>query len=132
MREDMNGKKKRLLFDLVLIFTLIAVSLSVFLFTELFRDTGEYVVVTVDGERVAKFSLFKDGEYTLNGGTNILVIEGGEAYMKHASCPDKTCVTIGGKISRSGERIICLPNSLIVEVRGGEDILVSFGGLLCR
>jgi hypothetical protein len=52
--------------------------------------------------------------------------------MKSADCPDKTCVTIGGRISRAGERIVCLPNSLIIEIRGGEDILVSLGVVRCR
>ena len=125
-------KRKRLLFDLVLVVILIVFALSVFLITELTRPGGKSVVVTVGGERVAEFSLFKNGEYILNGGTNLLVIENGAAYIKSASCPDKTCVTVGGKISRAGERIICLPNSLIVEVKGEDEILVSFGGMLCR
>ena len=125
MREGAYIKRRKLLFDLVLIFLLITVALSVFIITEITRPQGETVVVTVAGERVAKFPLSRDGEYSLNGGTNVLVIESGAAYIKSATCPDKTCVTIGGKISRAGERIICLPNSLIIEVEGGEDILVS-------
>ena len=125
-------KRKKLLFDLVLVFSLIAVALSVFLFTELTRAPGERVAVILNGKLVAEYPLSEDGEFLLNGGTNLLVIEGGAAYMKSADCPDKTCVTIGGRISRAGERIVCLPNSLIIEIRGGEDILVSLGVVRCR
>ena len=132
MRACVGEKRKKLLFDLVLIFALIAVALSVFLFTELFREDGKRVVVTVGGERVAEDLLSEDGEYVLGGGTNILVIEDGTAYIKSATCPDKTCVTVGGRISRGGERIICLPNSLIVEILGDEDVLVSLGVVLCK
>ncbi len=132
MRAGVSGKRKKRLFDLMLILALVVLSLSVFLFTELTRGVGEYVAVTVDGERVAEYPLYTDGEYSLNGGTNILVIEGGKAYIKSATCPDKTCVTVGGRICRGGERIICLPNSLIVEICGGEDSFVSPGVILCR
>ena len=130
MRESINGKR-RLVFDLLLILALVAVALSIFVFTELGRTEGRTVVVSVNGVRVAEYSLSENGEYSLNGGTNILVIEDGAAYIKSATCPDKTCSTIGGKISRAGERIVCLPNALVVEVVGGDDILVSLGVVRC-
>ena len=125
MKGCVSEKRKKLLFDLVLIFALIAVALSVFLFTELSRGEGARVAVTVDGVRVAEYSLFEDGEYSLNGGSNILVIEDGRAYIRAADCPDKTCISVGGKISRAGERITCLPNRVVVEIVGDDGILVS-------
>ncbi len=127
-----GGKRKTLYADLILVVLLASIALSAFIFTECTRGAGERVVVTVEGERVAEFALSESGEYSLNGGTNLLVIEDGAAYIKEASCPDKTCVTIGGKISRAGEKIICLPNRLVVEVEGGEEILVSLGVMPCR
>ncbi len=115
--------KKKLLGDLMLILALLFVSLLVFLLVELTRDEGSSVLVTVDGEAVAEYSLFDDGEYSLNDGTNILVISNGCAYLKDASCPDRLCVN-QGKISMSGERIVCLPNRVMIEILGvGEDIL---------
>jgi UDP-N-acetylmuramate dehydrogenase len=48
---------------------------------------------------------------------------GGAAYMKHADCPDGLCVKQRKK-SRSGERIVCLPNRVSIEIIGaGEEIL---------
>ncbi len=122
MIKKLFGNKK-LLADVILVLSLLAVALSVFLIITLTREEGATVVVSVDGERVSEYSLARDGEYSLNGGTNILVIEDGRAYMKDADCPDKLCVHQGKK-SYSGERIVCLPNRVMVEVVGaGEELI---------
>jgi hypothetical protein len=71
----------------------------------------------VDGDQVAKYSLSVDGEYELNGGTNVLRIKDGKAYLTSASCPDHLCVK-QGKIDQTGETITCLPNRLTVTVYG--------------
>jgi hypothetical protein len=114
MAEKFVGKKK-IIADLILISALLLVALSVFLCIELTREAGSYVRVTVDGVECARYSLSDDGEYVINGGTNLLVIENGKAYMKYADCPDGLCVQQGEK-SRSGERIVCLPNRVMVEI----------------
>lgn len=109
--------KKRLRADIILIASLLlisAIALSVILIT---RKSGAYAVVTLDGKEVGRYSLSKDGEYTLNGGSNVIAIEGGRVYMKYADCPDKTCQRRGG-ISHSGESITCLPNKINVSISG--------------
>ena len=122
MRPEKFGKKK-IIADIILIAVLLLVSLSVFLILRFTSEAGAYAVVSVDGERVAKYSLSEDGEYSLNGGANILVIEKGTAFVREASCPDGLCVR-QGKISRTGERIVCLPNRVMIEIVGaGEEIL---------
>ena len=78
---------------------------------------GKEVEIRVDGEVAAVYPLSENGEYSLLSGANILVIEDGAAYMKHADCPDRVCV-ITGKISLVGETIVCLPNRLSVTVVG--------------
>ena len=115
----MNNKIK-LIFSIVLIFTFIAIGVSSYLIVELLKEDGEYVVISVDGEITARYLLTENGEYSLNGGTNILVIENGEAYMTGADCPDRLCIH-QGRISRTGERIVCLPNRVMAEVVGEED-----------
>ena len=121
MQRKIFGNKKTVA-DALLVAVLLVVSLSVFLFVEFSRDEGEFVRVSVDGETVGEYSLKEDGEYFLNGGTNILVIEGGEAYIRWADCPRQICVN-QGRISRTGQRITCLENRVIVEVFGGDGIL---------
>ena len=106
--------------DLLLIFLLLVLSLALLLAFLLTRKAGDRVTVTVDGVTVGVYSLSEDGTYSLNGGTNLLVIESGAAYMKEADCPDGTCVRTW-RIRHSGERIVCLPNRIAVTVTGGED-----------
>ncbi|MBO5969586.1 MAG: NusG domain II-containing protein [Clostridia bacterium] len=109
--------KKR---DIILIASILIVAIAFFLIVELTKEEGAGVTVKVDGVKVAEYSLSKNGTYPLNGGTNILVIENGKAYLTDANCPDKLCVH-QGKISRTGETITCLPNKLTVTVFGAEE-----------
>ena len=114
---------KRLLADVILIASLLVLSLSVFLITSLSREEGAVAVVSVDGTVVAEYPLSRDGEYSLNGGTNILAIKDGAAFMKDADCPDKLCIHQKKK-SKTGERIVCLPNRVMVEIEGeGEELI---------
>ncbi len=106
--------------DFILIGAILAVILIAFAVITLTKQDGAYVVVKVNGQEVAKYSLGEEGEYELNGGTNILRIEGGKAYLTDASCPDHLCVN-QGKIDQTGETITCLPNKLTVTVYGAED-----------
>lgn len=132
-----SKKKKTLLFDAILVLSVLLVSLSVFL---IFRATrrdgartdvtlngvvipyyeGAYAEVTVRGEVFARYALESDGEFVLNGGTNVLLIKDGRAYMKIADCPDKTCITRHESgVWRDGDTITCLPNRVRVEIIGG-------------
>ena len=109
--------KKR---DFILIGAILAVILIVFGIMELVKQDGDRVVVRVDGKQVAEYSLSIDGEYELNGGTNVLRIQGGKACLIKANCPDHLCVN-QGKISKNGETITCLPNRLTVTVYSSEE-----------
>ena len=91
------------------------------------------VVITVDGKeyytgRLAESISGDDDVENANGdkkreidvdGHNKVVIAGGEVWMEAADCPDKLCVA-QGKISRSGQTIICLPNKVMVTIKGGK------------
>ena len=122
MLKKILGNKK-LLADIILVASLLVISLSVFLIISLTGKDGATAVVSVDGKKVAEYSLSVDGEFSLNGGTNTLVIKDGQAYVSYASCPDGLCKN-QGRISRVGERIVCLPNRVMVEIVGeGEEII---------
>ena len=84
------------------------------------KEDGAYVTVEVNGIEIARYSLDEDGEYVLNGGSNVLCIKNGTAYMVDANCPDKTCCAFWRRIDQSGETITCLPNLLVVKVYSGE------------
>ena len=118
-------ENKKMLSDIILVAVLLVISLSVFLVFYLNRTEGSTVVVSVDGKKVSEYSLEIDGVYYLNDGTNVLVIESGAAYMREANCPGYQDCVETGKIRFVGERIVCLPNKVIVEIVGeGEEIIV--------
>ncbi len=113
--KDSKTQKRRLIYDAILALTLLVAGLFALLLFRSCAAVGDTVSVSVDGEMVGEYSLLEDGIYPLNDGTNILVIECGEAYLKDATCPDRICVN-RGKISHVGESIICLPNKVVVTV----------------
>ena len=106
--------------DLILIGIIVAVIAAVCLTVFLTKEDGACVIVRIDGKQVATYSLLEDGEYSLNGGTNVLRIQDGKAYLTEADCPDHLCVK-QGKVDQTGETITCLPNRLTVTVYGAED-----------
>ncbi|MBO7196188.1 MAG: NusG domain II-containing protein [Clostridia bacterium] len=117
-------ENKKLRSDIILIAAALFVGLVALLVAFLLREDGSRVVVSVDGKKVAEYSLNVDGTYYLNDGTNVLVIEDGYAYMKEANCPGFQDCVEKGKISYVGQSITCLPNKVIVEIVGeGEEIL---------
>ena len=116
--------KKR---DFLLIGAILLVSIALLLVTRLGGRAGGAVVVKVAGEEQGRYSLAQDGTYSLNGGTNVLKIEGGTARMVEAHCPDHYCIN-QGSIHKTGETITCLPNKLTVTVVGGADNFVEIVG----
>ena len=118
-----KSEKKKYLFDLLLVFALLLVALFAFLIKDALSEDGAYAVVEIDGVEIASYPLSIDGEYELPGGKNVLKIESGEAYISYADCPDLLCEKMG-KISRTGESIVCLPNRTSVKIVGeGEEII---------
>ena len=117
-------KKKKILFDILLISGLLCLSLCLFAVIFFNREKGSTVIVEVSGNTVGVYPLDKDMELEINGGTNYLVIKDGYVYLTDADCPDKTCVKTG-KISYSGQSIICLPNQVIIKISGDTDISVD-------
>ncbi|MCD8047047.1 MAG: NusG domain II-containing protein [Clostridiales bacterium] len=114
--------------DLLLIGGLIAVGLVLTAFVLLSRMGGQSdsltVVIRQDGEVVATLPLEEDAAYTVqreDGAVNRVVIEDGAVYMEEASCPDRLCVK-QGKIRYAGDSLICLPNRVVVEITGQDDL----------
>ena len=103
--------------DIIVIAAILLASLALLLVMTLNKEEGSVVVVEIDGATVATYSLEENGEYSLNGGTNVLVIEDGKAYLNYSNCPDHTCEKTG-KIQYVGQSIICLPNKVAITIKG--------------
>ncbi|MBR0354702.1 MAG: NusG domain II-containing protein [Oscillospiraceae bacterium] len=116
---------KKLLTDLSIILALLLLAGGLYLALFLGREAGGCAVVRVDGVETERHSLAIDGVFPLNGGSNILVIENGEAWLSDADCPDLLCVK-QGHVHYNGQTITCLPNRLTVTIEGGESDGVDF------
>lgn len=119
MDSQKNEFVKRYKLDIIVIAAILVISLSVLFIVLLTKKDGATVSVEINGEETAVYSLEVDGVYPLNGGTNVLVIENGEAYLNYSNCPDHTCERTG-RISHVGETIICLPNRISITIKGDD------------
>ena len=52
-------------------------------------------------------------------GTNTILANNNEIKIVHADCKDELCIK-QGSISKIGKTLICLPNKLIIEIKGDE------------
>ena len=116
MTKQRKNIKKDLLLVGVLLLTGIVIAVGVWIFS----GKGQTVQVRVNGSVVSEYPLSENRTVMLDGadgGTNLLVIENGTARIDKADCPDELCCKTG-RISRSGQSIICLPHKLTVEITG--------------
>lgn len=112
--------------DYVLLLFLVVLSflpVIIFSYSQASGDHTHYTaVVSVNGEVVYEMALLDDGETEMyeyddsHGHSNTIMREGTKVYMVEASCPDQLCVR-QGEISRTGETIVCLPHSFLVEIQ---------------
>ncbi|RKM61196.1 NusG domain II-containing protein [Butyrivibrio sp. CB08] len=113
--------------DIILIAITLVVALACFIGTRIWQksntDEDAVAVVTIDGDIYGEFPLSEDIVERIefpDGSFNVLTVSEGYADVTEASCPDQICVH-HNHIRYSGESIVCLPNKLVVEVKGGED-----------
>lgn len=106
--------------DIILMSVIIIAAALIWLFVRANRSEGATVVVTVNGEVYGSYPLNEDREIRIGDEEhyNILVIKDSAAEISEASCPDKLCVK-QGKTKYDGQSIICLPNKVVVEIKGG-------------
>lgn len=116
----MNKIKKA---DIFVIFLIIISSFLIYIFTNKLQrgndSSSKKVVITVDGiifkEVELKENTNLDIDVNTQYGNNEVHIENGEVHMHESDCKDKICMKMG-KISLSGDSIICLPNRLMVKI----------------
>lgn len=105
----------------ILLILSLAVSLSVFLKGH--AEGASVVVVAVDGETVGTYSLQDDAEIPIDNeyGHNLIVISEGKVFIRESDCDGRDCVAMG-RISKGGDRIVCLPHRLEVYIKGGDGV----------
>jgi len=108
--------------DLILIGLLSLVIIVSFLTLHLLRINGEFVSIYVEGNQIYRLSLKEDTEIKVNGimGVTRIRVQKGSVTIVEAPCPNKICKKMG-KISRSGEILVCVPNRLVLRITGKMD-----------
>lgn len=100
---------------------IIAVILAAGLLTAVLFGThsksGSKAVISVDGKTVETITLSSiSGTYEIDEAKGAVIeMKDGEICVNSSDCPDKICVNTG-YISKKGERIVCLPKKLIIEI----------------
>lgn len=114
---------KRLKADIIILALILMAALAAYEVPDLLHgDDVNVISVYQDGELMYQYSLFEEQTVTVSSpeGYNLLLIDGSEARVTDADCPDKLCVRQRA-ISRSGESIICLPHKLVIQIDSGKE-----------
>lgn len=90
-----------------------------------FSGMDKYISVQVNGEEVKKIMfdsklVGKTIPVESQFGYNLIEIGDEQVRVIEASCPDEIDVK-QGYISNVGETIICLPNRMVIEIKGMDD-----------
>lgn len=119
MSKQAIDDKMKIRNDIILIgfLLLIVVVISYYLYFDNSQSEAPHLrlQILIDGELTDTYKLTDESQKIILDTGNVIVIEGGQVYMKEASCPDGLCVK-QGHISRAGESIICLPHKLVLRL----------------
>jgi len=125
-----SNKLKPNLFDLIPAAAVIALAVCLFLFLGKGAQHAENgtVIISSDGEAVQEISLASAGNneaftFSHNGITLTLTLNpDGEAGVQitASDCPNGDCIRTG-RITRSGESIVCLPARTVISLQGGTE-----------
>lgn len=122
--------------DVIIIIILLVVSFIpqiIFGFILRYNYDMTYVEVTVGGNFYSKIPLSAHKgediiEINFHGHINKVVIRDDTITMIEADCPDLLCI-YQGEISKVGQSLVCLPNKVMVEIKGNkiedDDIIIS-------
>lgn len=123
-------KKRLTKADTVLIISLVALTVFLFLRPVIFASAtgGYFTVTTPDG--TTTHSLSDEGEFEVRsaGFTLRLTVKDGKVAVTDSDCPDGICKSTGD-ISRVGEAIVCVPAQTVIRIGEGgasdEDFIVG-------
>ena len=85
---------------------------------------GTRAQILQNGQLLREVRLSEDTEFTLSapGGSNTVTVRDGRICVSHATCPDQVCVKQGW-IHTDATPIVCLPNGLVIQIKGGDQSL---------
>ncbi len=107
---------------LILVIIILAVISLGFIEKQVFSNEDKFVSIQIDGKEVKKIIfdpkiIGKTIEIESEYGYNLIEIADEKVRVIEADCKDQIDVK-QGYISKIGETIVCLPNKMIVEIKG--------------
>lgn len=81
-------------------------------YAEIYVDNKLYRTIPLNEKYDTQIFTVKNGK-----GTNTIKVERGGVSIIDANCPDKVCVH-DGIINKPGQVLVCLPNKVVVEIKG--------------
>lgn len=114
--------KNQKYFSVIIFVLIIAGCLLWIILQNMISQESKTAQISVGGEVIQTVDLNKNQEFTIQGENHILLhimVQDGKIYVQHSDCPDKICEQ-RGKISKTGENIVCLPARTVIEVINGE------------
>ena len=105
--------------DIVLFVILILIGLGLSWWSAASAAYGQKAVITVDGQLYGTYSLDENQtiEVGQDGHLNKITIKDGQVSMTFSDCSGQDCIQ-QGKISQTSQSITCLPNRIVIEIRG--------------
>lgn len=114
---------KTVLRDVILIASVLILSTVLFFAFYGGRSVGRSFEITVNGKLYGVYPLDADTTVDIDGLCTVEV-KGGEVSVISSVCPGKDCVH-HKPVKMSGERIVCLPNGIVIRVSGdGVDAVI--------
>ena len=86
-------------------------------------EDADYAKIISDGQVMHLVNLHVDREIHISsadGGRNTVTVRDGKIAVTEANCPDHYCMDRG--FCSSGSPIVCLPNRLVIEFEGEQEV----------
>jgi hypothetical protein len=115
-------KLKPLDYVVIIVLVIITLGSSAVVFINSHKAYDEkYVEISVKGKLYKKLPLDNNSNETITVeselGKNVVQITNGKVRITEATCPDKICIE-DGAISNPGGMLVCLPNKVVVQIKG--------------
>lgn len=116
-------------FDLILIFSILIGALCLWVYDFTGTEAPSSVRIYSEKGLFKEVPLHEETRITVQGslGESIVEVRSGEVFMAYSPCANKLCIHTG-KVSHSGECIVCLPNkvSVVITPRNTEMDALSY------
>lgn len=104
--------------ELIFIGGILLIATALLLFFQLGKESGNTAHILVNNQEVTTLSLDENTTYSPPGLPNVtLQVEDHQIRFEESDCKDQLCVH-QGNISSTHEKIVCLPNQVVITISG--------------